>query len=450
MPRGGPAYLERLRACELGVEELGEALRVLSRMLHDHHGVGPLVLIDEYDTPIHNAYVNGFYPQMVAFMRTLFGRGLKDNPYRSRAVLTGILRVAKESLFSGPNNLDVNTVLDERYSSYFGFTTAEVRTMAHRFNADDRLDELFRWYDGYRFGSTDLFNPWSVVNYFSHGCAPEAYWHNTGDSSIIADIAACATPSTMDNLRSLLKGASIQTPLDTNVVYPQLKGDPASIYSFLLMAGYLKATDRTMLGGETSIYTVSIPNLEIRSAYRKEVLNGLNQAVTPNALLNVQIAILQGDGCAIQEELGAILLSCASFFDTAAEAFYHGLLLGLCAMLEPFYHVTSNREAGTGRYDICLVPRRDLPSASHLPGIVIEVKAAKDADDDGLERLAQAALDQIGRHGYALELEKARVVPVYAYGMAYCGKRARVAMETVQASGRRAPRAPGATPRPSP
>ena len=196
------------------------SLRTLTLLLHKHHNVAPIVIIDEYDTPIQQGHVNGFYDTVIGFMRNLFSGGLKDNPHLSYGFLTGILRVAKESIFSGLNNLKINSILDERYSEYFGFTADEVHEMAEYYNASDKYQELCDWYDGYRFGNTEIFNPWSVIGYFNNNCRPKAFWQSTGSNDIIREVLASATPDIMERLELLMKGESFVTYIDTGVIYP--------------------------------------------------------------------------------------------------------------------------------------------------------------------------------------------------------------------------------------
>ena len=206
------------------------SLRTLTLLLHKHHDVAPIVIIDEYDTPIQQGHVSGFYDTIIGFMRNLFSGGLKDNPHLSYGFLTGILRVAKESIFSGLNNLKINSILDERYSKYFGFTSSEVHEMADYYHASDKYQELCEWYDGYLFGNTEIFNPWSVIGYFNNNCRPKAFWQSTGSNDIIREVLASATPDIMERLELLMKGESFVTHIDTGVIYPQIQNDPSSVW----------------------------------------------------------------------------------------------------------------------------------------------------------------------------------------------------------------------------
>ena len=234
-------YLTDILSGEASESDISMAFLNLSRMLDEHYGKAPIIIIDEYDTPIQQGHMRGYYDQVVLFMRNLFSGGLKDNRHLSYGFLTGILRVAKESIFSGLNNLKINSILDRRYSEYFGFTPEEVQQMAEYYGVPEKYEELCTWYDGYRFGDTDIFNPWSVIGYFNNECIPQAFWQSTGSNDIIQEILDQATPETVERLEQLMQGKSFITHIDTNVIYPQIQKEPSSIYSFLLVAGYLKA-----------------------------------------------------------------------------------------------------------------------------------------------------------------------------------------------------------------
>lgn len=265
-------YLISMLQGKANENDVGLAFLNLSRMLHVHHGVAPIIIIDEYDTPIQQGYVRGYYDKVIDFMRMLFSGGLKDNPHLSYGFLTGILRVAKESIFSGLNNIKVNSILENRYSEYFGFTSKEVREMAEYYDVLEKCDELCEWYDGYRFGRTEIFNPWSVIGYFNNECIPRAFWQSTGSNDIIGEVLRNASVETCEKLKNLMQGKSFVTHIDTGVIYPQLQNNPSSIYSFLLVTGYLKAVTKDQPFGGDYICEVAIPNKEISYVYSKEIL----------------------------------------------------------------------------------------------------------------------------------------------------------------------------------
>lgn len=402
---------------------LSNALADLSLALHKHYGIAPIIIIDEYDIPIQQGYMQGFYDEVILFMRNLFSGGLKDNKHLSYGFLTGILRIAKESIFSGLNNLVINSVLDNKYSAYFGFTAAEVQQMAEYYGADDKYAEMCTWYDGYRFGETEIFNPWSVINYFNNGCVPRAFWQSTGSNDIIGDIISNADAEVYEKLTSLINGSSFVTYIDTDVIYPQIKANPSTIYSFLLVAGYLKVLRADTSFSGDFMCEVALPNKEIAYVYNKEILQRLSKLMPLALTVSVQEALYAGDGAKLKTLIQKLLLQSVSCFDAVGENFYHGFMLGLCALLSNAY-VTSNREAGEGRYDIQLLPRQKT-----FPGIIIELKAAKNIQGEQLKRLAETALAQIKIKHYTAELEQKGVSVIYKYGVAFSGKHVEIVVE---------------------
>lgn len=410
-------YFQSVVSGGAGEVDLMRSLLVLSKMLHEHHGIAPIIIIDEYDTPIQQGYMQGFYEKVILFMRNLFSGGLKDNKHLSYGFLTGILRVAKESIFSGLNNLKVNSILDNRYSEYFGFTPEEVGQIAAYYGASEKYDEICAWYDGYRFGDHEIFNPWSVINYFGNECKPRAFWQSTGSNEVIGEILANATEEIYEQLNMLLQGKSFLTYIDTGVIYPQIKKNPSSVYSFLLVAGYLKVINADSSYGEDYMCEVSLPNKEISFVYHKEILARLGNVIPQATAISVQQAVYSGNGTELERQLRRLLLQSASCYDTAGESFYHGLVLGLCAMLDNQYEINSNRESGFGRYDIQLVPK-----GNGLPGILMELKAGKGCSEAELKKLAEAALHQINSLNYDTEMRVRGIERIIKYGVAFSGK----------------------------
>lgn len=418
------AYIEKILSGTATPVELSVALANLSMMLHKYHGVAPIIIIDEYDTPIQQGHIKGFYDEIIGFMRNLFSGGLKDNKHLTYGFLTGILRVAKESIFSGLNNLAINSILDTKYSEYFGFTADEVKEIARYYHAEDKYDEICEWYDGYKFGNTEIFNPWSVINYFRNGCQPRAYWQSTGSNDIIGEILGGAEETIYEKLNALLQGESFLTYIDTGVIYPQVKSNPSSVYSFLLVAGYLKVIKSEPSFSGDFMCEVALPNKEITFVYNKEILQKLNNIVPQATAISIQEAIYSGDTAALQKNLGTLLMQSVSSYDTIGENFYHGLVLGLCATLDNRFYITSNRESGEGRYDLCLCPKD-----GKLPGILIELKAAKDCSEDELKELSEKALAQIDSRKYETELTVKGVRNILKYGVAFSGKRVQITAE---------------------
>lgn len=394
--------------CQMG-------LQLLSLLLHRHYGRECIIIIDEYDTPIQQGHTCNFYPEIVNFMRNFFSGGLKDNPHLAFGFLTGILRVAKESIFSGMNNLKTYSILDDGYSSYFGFTEKEVKDMLRYYGKDDKYNELSEWYDGYRFGNTEIFNPWSVINYISDNCFPKAFWQSTGSNEIIGEIIQAATPEITKDLYKLLCGEKIAAYIDTGVIYPEVQNNPYSIYSFLLVAGYLKVANIYPQSDGNFMCDVAIPNKEITFVYEKEVLNRTNQ----NSLaISISQAIFSKDTQKLQALLEDFMVKSISSIDGANEGFYHGMMLGLCAILGNRYKIRSNRESGLGRFDIQL-----MPLTKGMPGFIFEFKHTKDEHTD-LSALADSALQQIETKKYDTELRDNGVNSIIRIGIAFRGKSA--------------------------
>lgn len=394
--------------CQMG-------LQLLSLLLHKHYGRECIIIIDEYDTPLQQGHTCNFYPEIVNFMRNFFSGGLKDNPHLAFGFLTGILRVAKESIFSGMNNLKTYSILDDGYSPYFGFTEKEVKDMLRYYGKDDKYNELSEWYDGYRFGNTEIFNPWSVINYISDNCFPKAFWQSTGSNEIIGEIIQAATPEITKDLYKLLCGEKIAAYIDTGVIYPEVQNNPYSIYSFLLVAGYLKVANIYPQSDGNFMCDVAIPNKEITFVYEKEVLNRTNQ----NSLaISISQAIFSKDTQKLQALLEDFMVKSISSIDGANEGFYHGMMLGLCAILGNRYKIRSNRESGLGRFDIQL-----MPLTKGMPGFIFEFKHTKDEHTD-LSALADSALQQIEAKKYDTELRDNGVNSIISIGIAFRGKSA--------------------------
>lgn len=394
--------------CQMG-------LQLLSLLLHKHYDKECVIIIDEYDTPIQQGHLCDFYNEIVDFMRNFFSGGLKDNPHLAFGFLTGILRVAKESILSGMNNLKTNSILDNNYSSYFGFTNEEVRDMLAYYDYEDKYQEICEWYDGYRFGNSEIFNPWSVINYISDQCFPKAFWQSTGSNDIIGEIIGTATPEINENLYKLFCGNTVTTYVDTSVIYPEVQNNPNSIYSFLLVAGYLKVAEIYPQNDGNYMCDVAIPNKEILYVYEKEVLNRKNQN---NVSISIHQAIFSKDTSKLQSLLEDFMLKSISTMDGASEAFYHGMMLGLCAVLGSQFKVRSNRESGLGRFDIEL-----LPMVKGIPGFIFEFKHTKDINVD-LDSLANSALKQIEDMKYDTELNDFGVEDIVKIGIAFRQKSA--------------------------
>ncbi len=401
--------------------ELANVLLDLTIMLYKYHNKQVVIILDEYDTPINEGYVYGYYDQIINFMRNMFSSCLKDNSYLAFGFLTGILRVSKESIFSGLNNLKVNSLIEDKYSSYFGFTSEEVLNMASYYGLSNKYNEIINWYDGYRFGNTQIFNPWSIINYFNNNGEFKPYWQSTGSNEIIGEIINNCDNETIDKLYSLINGNSITTYIDNGVIYPMIKDNPSTIYSFLLVAGYLKIDEKYIDDNGNTICKLSIPNKEIISIYRKEILNRLDNIFPSRIVTSISEAVFNKDTNKLEELLKELLINSVSYFDTYQENFYHGFMLGICTLFNGVY-VSSNIESGNGRLDIELKPKN-----KELPGVIIELKYCKNSKD--LIKLAKQALKQINNNKYDTNMKKQGVKDIIKYGVAFSGKEVEIVSE---------------------
>lgn len=403
--------------------DLTSALERLSKMLKEHYGKSPIIIIDEYDTPIQEGYAKDFYDEIIGFMRNFFSGAFKDNKNLSYGFLTGILRIVQESIFSGLNNLTVNSVMDDEYDRYFGFTYSEVHEMLGYYGVADKEAELKDWYDGYLFGRTEIYNPWSVINYISKGCILQAYWVNTGKNEVLEDVLKAATDDITERLYALLQGERIIARIDQNVVYRSLSDDPANVYSLLLVAGYLKAPNKELQADGTYLCEVSIPNREIAAVYKNEILSHLLQigAITRTTANKIAESLYANDFRKLQEAITEYMDKSISYYDSGAEGFYHGLTLGLIALMDNQYKIKSNRESGNGRYDICLIPRD-----GKYPGIIMELKSKTGLNEEELRVLAADALRQINDKRYDMEMRSDGVESVIKLGIAFSGKRVEI------------------------
>lgn len=403
--------------------DMTSALENLSKMLTEHYEKAPIIIIDEYDTPIQEGYAKDFYDEIIGFMRNFFSGAFKDNKNLSYGFLTGILRIAQESIFSGLNNLTVNSVMDEAYDEFFGFTYREVHQMMMYYGLADKEAELKEWYDGYLFGNEEIYNPWSVINYISKGGIPQAYWVNTGKNEVLEDVLKVATDDITERLYALLQGEKVIARIDQNVLYRTLSEDPANIYSLLLVAGYLKSLKKELQADGTYLCEVAIPNREIAAVYKGEILSHLMQigAITRTTANKISESLYANDLKKLQQAITEYMDKTISFYDAGAEGFYHGLILGLIALMDNQYKIKSNRESGDGRYDISLIPR-----AGKYPGIIMEVKVEKGLGDEKLEVLAEEALAQIVDKRYDVEMRSDGIEHILKMGIAFSGKKVKI------------------------
>lgn len=419
-------YFTKIISATANEVELTSSLERLSKMLASHYDKAPVIIIDEYDTPIQEGYSKDFYDEIIGFMRNFFSGAFKDNKNLSYGFLTGILRIAQESIFSGLNNLTVNSLMDEEYDSFFGFTESEVKAMLSYYGVSDKEEELKDWYDGYLFGSEEIYNPWSVINYISKGCIPQAYWVNTGKNEILDDVLRVATDDITERLYDLLQGERVVARIDQNVVYRSLAEDPANIYSLLLVAGYLKTHKKELQADGSYLCEVSIPNREIATVYKSEILSHFLQtgAITRTTANKIAESLYANDYKKLQSAIGEYMDKSIGFFDGGAEGFYHGLMLGLIALMDNQYKIKSNRESGDGRFDVSLIPRE-----KRYPGIILELKWKEKLSDVELEKWSNEALKQIGELRYDSEMKEDGITEILKFGIAFSGKKVCVRTE---------------------
>ena len=397
-------------------EKLQFALSNLMKMLEKHHGKKPVLLLDEYDAPILSAWEKGYYEEGIDFMRGFLGSALKTNPSLGFAVLTGVTRVSKESIFSGLNNLKVCSVLSDAYCDIFGFTQEEAARLMEECGVGDKLPELKQWYDGYRFGSAEIYNPWSVIRYIDEGCKFQPYWMNTSGNSILKDLLRHVDTRRHKELQGLVQGKSVESPVLENIVYADIHRNRDALFMMLMTTGYLKPVEVWKNRNGRDWVRLMVPNMEVRLAYETEILNHIVPSQGETLLRDMLCSMTDGDAEGFQENLSDLLRDFVSYHDTAQpESFYHGLILGLSVMLDGEYRVASNRESGYGRFDIAFFPLKN-----GAPGIILELKSAK--SEEALEEKAKEALRQIEEKAYITELSQQGVKEVWKYGIAFHGK----------------------------
>lgn len=411
--RIGKDYFEKIETKTADITEFKESLFYLSDLLYKATHIKSIIIIDEYDTPIQTAYTNGYYSEAIDFLKTFLSMGLKDNQALEKGFISGILQVNKESIFSGLNNLKVYSLFDNKRSEFFGFTTEEVREMLHYYHRGNCINEVLDWYDGYLFGNNEIINPWSILNYLTSDCNAKEYWANTSSNDLITDITPKLQKDDFNNLCSLMNGQSIETELDRNITYLSINDKTSNIYSYLLAAGYLtisKQNDRT--------YDVKLPNKEIRNIYETEVLYKAEKTIGRDLMHEITNALEKNNIPVLQKSINKYIAQSVSFYDSAYENFYHGLILGMCVIEYGKYWIKSNREAGKGRFDICLEPINKENNA-----IIIEVKQIQNTTSkEDLHNKAQEALKQIEEKSYCSELLSKGIKHINTIGMAFCSK----------------------------
>ncbi len=397
-----------------------DTLFLLSKYLHKYHNQAPIVLIDEYDSPLHAAFDKGYYAPAISFFRTFLSAVLKDNMHLAKGVLTGILRVAKESIFSGLNNLAVFTLLNTPFSRWFGFTEKEVEDLVSRSNLSQMMPEIQKWYNGYLFGKTTVYNPWSVIRYLDNpedGLCP--YWVSTASNALIKKSLFDRRGSAHGEIEILLQGGCIEKAVEENIVMDDVARHDGALWNFLLFSGYLRVKELSVK--ESRRYAqLCIPNQEVMIDFQDMTRRWFAESLSFNESGNLFFqSLIRGDSDYVQNRLQEILLNTLSYHDLAAEVAYHTFILGMLVNLNIDYQILSNRESGYGRYDVSMIPKR-----KGLPGILIEFKVLrkKEPSEPEIEKAFSEAFSQMHVENYAHELRSKHVSPILLYTMVFSGK----------------------------
>lgn len=394
------------------------SLAFLSKCLYQAYGKKCVILIDEYDVPLENAYFTGFYEEMVGFIRSLFESALKTNPYLEFAVITGCLRISRESIFTGLNNLRIYSIVNENYDEYFGFTEHEVYSMLKAYDREANMDTVKKWYDGYCFGEVEVYNPWSVINHMQDIITnpksfPVPYWANTSSNSIVRDLVENAGEEVREELEGLINGGTIEKPIHEEITYDSIHDTEDNLWNFLFFTGYLKKISSRM-EEENQYVTMAIPNAEVHYIYKNTIQAWFDRKKKGFDLSPLYQAIEEGDTDRMEEEITDCLAETISFFDYG-ESYYHGFLAGLLRQ-NGKYRIRSNRESGLGRADLIL----RTPRIRRGRAVILELKVVKSYGD--LERGCEAALLQIEEQRYREELKQEGYEDILAYGICFYKK----------------------------
>lgn len=405
-------------------EVYATALKLLSSSLKKYHGRNVIILIDEYDVPLENSYFRGFYDQMIDFIRSLFESALKTNDSLEFAIVTGCLRISKESIFTGLNNLEINSVISNNYAEYFGFTGEEVEEMLRNYGLEEKRQEVKQWYDGYLFGETEVYNPWSIINYVKTAISesqpfPKPYWSNTSSNSIIRELVEEADSDTKEEIQMLIDGQTIEKMVHEDITYEDIHKSKDNLWNFLFFTGYLKKVGLRF--EEDTIYlSLSIPNKEVRYIYRSTIQEWFDQQVKAIDFQPFYQAVLDGNSEEMEDFLSELLERSISYYDNK-EAFYHGVMVGLFGGLLG-YEIKSNREYGNGRPDLVLSPYNPRKSV-----IIFEFKSCKKYNQ--MAESCKAALDQIEEKDYAAPFLDKGYTKIMKYGICFCEKTCMVEVE---------------------
>lgn len=413
-----------------GKAETGDyinSLELLSKALYNYHKQKPYILLDEYDTLLNEAYINGHWLEAIEFMKAFMNSGFKNNIYLKKGILTGIFRVAKESIFSDMNNLNVSTILSDSYSEYFGFTHEEVEEALKYYKIEESMDKVAQWYDGYLFGKrnqTVIYNPWSIIMYINKGHL-EPYWINTSGNAIIRKLATEGYSNIQLSIKDIIEGGTIENvKIDENVIYSQIDKSDKSIWSFMLMSGYLKPIKLDLK--EDGVYcTLKVPNKEVHYFFRNMMQDWFDETIKGGSVEQMLKALLLGDISNFYKIFATTVERTFSFYDVGedrSESFYHAFVLGMLVYIDKDYEIRSNRESGFGRYDVMIIPKDKSKK-----GIIIEFKKVDKFEEENFETALEAALKQIEEKRYDSELKALGINDIVKLGVAFKGKEVKIA-----------------------
>lgn len=418
-------YYTKILTGRYSTGELKSSLYMLTKMLHDHYDRDAVVIIDEYDTPVYTANRYGYEEEMKDFFSEFYYEGLQENRHLRFAFIAGILTLTNEGIFNGISNIKVNSVLDKNYGECFGFTWDEVEGIINHFGAEVRERELKNWYSVYQFGESEVYNPWSIMNYFNEDCRPLPFWESTGDNDVINSFLDKSDLAMLEQLEIMMQSRTVSIRADITAISPDNDDDPAALYSFMLSHGYFKAVRADIQFDGDYMCEITIPNREISFVFGKKILTQFEPIIPKATAMSVREAIYRADSESLREHIYNLIVQTIGFNSPDSDRiFYHGLILGLCSMLGNRYHVVTTSEPDTGNFSIEM-----MPLEVRLPGILVQTKRVPGGGEQQLEALARFACKQITNRQYESEAKSRYITQALKYGVAYSGTAIKIVLE---------------------
>jgi len=412
----------KITSLQANVSDIETSIFYLSKFLNQYYHSQIILLIDEYDTPIHSSYTDGYYDEMIALIRNILGAALKDNKYLKKGVITGIMRIAKESIFSGLNNLTVYSILNTRFADKFGFTNENVQKFLTDFNIENQFEKVKEWYNGYVFGNIEIYNPWSIINYIHFndaGFAP--YWANTASTEIIKELVLQGGDSVREDIFLLLQKEILIKPLRENIVFKELRGSETQIFSFLLFSGYLKTVGKQLINNIFE-YQLQIPNIELEIIFKEIIMNWFDNSYETSKTKKLLQSLINGNIESFERILSEFIVTTLSYFDTSGknvEKVYQAFILGLLVNLGNHYYIESEKESGYGRFDVAVLPKDTTKKV-----IVMELKKIDDFDEETKDKCLEAALTQLRDRQYDIGIKARGYSDILQIAITFDGKRA--------------------------